>query len=54
MTINGNETPRQAVERELHAAREKVRRMTEDLRARLADDEQAEADQQSKDDHEEH
>jgi hypothetical protein len=49
VTVNGSgsapeETPQQAVERELQAAREKVRRMTEGMRARLAADEQQAAD----------
>ncbi|HZX07487.1 hypothetical protein [Kribbella sp.] len=33
------ETPRQAAERELRAVREEVRQLTENMRARLADDE---------------
>ena len=41
-----HETPRQAAERELLAAREEVRRMAENMRARLAEDEQDEQHEQ--------
>ncbi|MFF0270389.1 hypothetical protein [Kribbella sp. NPDC004536] len=46
------ETPQQIVERELRAAQEQVRRVSEQLRAALADDEpQAESENGTKDEH---
>ncbi|WP_165549833.1 hypothetical protein [Kribbella speibonae] len=42
-----DETPQQVVERELRAAQEQVRRVAEQLRAGLAEDDRLVAEQQS-------
>jgi hypothetical protein len=45
------ETPQQIVERELRAAQEQVRRVAEQLRAGLAEDDRLAAEHGTKDEH---